>query len=202
MDHSIRVECRLFALRPVAVADAEFILSLRLDPELSRFLDETSPSVTDQENWLRDYLRRADDYYFIIEETSSHLPVGTIAIYSLDLEHRRAEWGRWIIRPPHAAAVESALLIYTVAFENLQLEEVYCRSQTANRQVVSFHSSCGLATRSVGELTATIRGQACSVTEQYLTRESWPRTRHKLDALAARLAAAPRGAELVRGGRA
>jgi RimJ/RimL family protein N-acetyltransferase len=182
------------------VEDAEFILSLRLDPELSRFINETSPSVENQRTWIHEYLRRAGDYYFIIEQASSHIPVGTIAVYSLHEENRRAEWGRWIIRPPHPAAVESALLIYEVAFENLQLEEVYCRTLTDNRPVVSFHNSCGLATRSVGEVTATIRGRDQSVTEQFLTRESWPRTRSKLDTLSARLAA-PRGA-LAQGGRA
>jgi RimJ/RimL family protein N-acetyltransferase len=202
MDHSIQVECRQFALRPVAVADAEFILDLRLDPELARFINETSQSVDAQRSWLQDYLRRPGDYYFIIEQASSHIPVGTIAIYSLDTESKRAEWGRWIIRPPHAAAVESALLIYEVAFDKLLLEEVYCRTLTENRQVVSFHNSCGLATRSEGELTATIRGHARSVTEQFLTSEGWPATRRKLDALSARLAAVPRGAALAQGGRA
>lgn len=201
MDHSIRVESRLFALRPVAVADAEFILSLRLDPDLSRFLDETPPSVDDQRNWLLEYLRRPGDYYFVVEETASRVAVGTVAIYALDAENRRAEWGRWIIRPSHPAAVESALLIYQVGFENLQLEEVYCRSRTDNRQVVSFHSSCGLATRSVDELTAVIRGRPRSVTEQFLTRECWPRTQRKLDALAARLATASQAAALAQGGR-
>jgi RimJ/RimL family protein N-acetyltransferase len=201
MDHSIRVESRLFGLRPVAVADAEFILSLRLDPELSRFINETSPSVADQENWLRDYLQRVGDYYFIIEELASRASVGTIAVYSLDAAKRRAEWGRWIIQPPHLAAVESALLIYQVAFDDLQLDEVYCRTLTENRSVVSFHSSCGLATRSTGKLTATIRGSDWSVTEQVLTRENWPGTRRRLDRLAARLAV-PRGAALAHGGRA
>jgi RimJ/RimL family protein N-acetyltransferase len=183
------------------VEDAEFILSLRLDPELSRFINETSPSVENQEAWIHEYLRRAGDYYFIIEQASSHIPVGTIAVYSLDAENRHAEWGRWIIQPPHPAAVESALLIYQVAFEILQLEEVYCRTLTDNRPVVSFHNSCGLDTRSVGELTATIGGRDWSVTEQFLSLERWPGTRRKLDTLAARLAA-PRGAAVAPGGRA
>src|ERR1039457_4516855 len=47
--------------------------------------------------------------------------------------------GRWILRRGSLAAAESALLVYTIAFEDLALDRVYCRTVSANRAVVSFH---------------------------------------------------------------
>jgi RimJ/RimL family protein N-acetyltransferase len=123
MRHDLRLAGFRFGLRPVARGDAAFIVSLRTDPELGRYLHATSPRVEDQEAWIAAYEARPGDYYFVVEDLKDRAPVGTIGIYDVDAEAPGgAEWGRWLIRPGSVAAVESALLMYRMAFEQLGLQ--------------------------------------------------------------------------------
>ena len=56
--------------RFVIESDAEFILSLRTNPMLSRFLHSTDNDVEKQKIWIRNYKERernGTDYYFIYD---------------------------------------------------------------------------------------------------------------------------------------
>ena len=47
------------------------------------------------------------------------------------------------------AAVESALMIYKFAFEEIKLEKIYSRTVSLNEKTVSFHDSCGITSKKV-----------------------------------------------------
>jgi RimJ/RimL family protein N-acetyltransferase len=187
MRHEISIVGRSFAIRPVDTEDAEFILELRLDADLSRYLNPTSPSLEHQQEWLQRYLERDGDYYFIIVDKFNGDCQGTIAIYDLSIETNTAEWGRWIVRPGSTAAIESVLLMYAAAFDVLGLEAVYCRTVAENKRVVSFHASCGLHMVD-DKRTVNLRDRTFNVVEQRLERRRWPAVRQNLDRVAARLA--------------
>ncbi len=51
MRHSISLECVRYRLRPVTLDDAPFIVELRKDPILSRYVHEISTRVEDQISW-------------------------------------------------------------------------------------------------------------------------------------------------------
>ena len=173
MRHDIRMRGEAFGLRPVEMGDAAFIVALRTDPKLTRFFPRVSPRVEDQEAWLERYFARPGDYYFIITHAQTGDPEGAVGIYDHDPEARCAEWGRWIIRHGSLAAAESALLVYRVAFELLELEFVYCRTVAANQRVVSFHTNCGLATHAYLPAHFCFDGNAHDAVEQRLTRARW-----------------------------
>lgn len=120
--------------------DAGFILSLRTDPKLGRFLNPTSSRLEDQQAWLGNYFERANDHYFIIEDMADSRQ-GAIAIY--DIVDGKAEWGRWVLRHGSLAALESAWMIYETGFYGLGLKTMYCRTMAENAKVVSFHDSFG-----------------------------------------------------------
>ena len=184
MRHDLSVQGHAFALRPVDIADARFILELRRDPELSRYLHPVSPLLSDQERWLNEYFERDGDYYFIVMRRSTGAPEGAIGLYGLDLESQEAEWGRWVLRPGSPAAVESAWLIYRIAFEVLHLHLVFCRTLAENVKVVSFHRSCGLELRSTEE-RLNIGCVERPVVRQELTSGMWDRIGPELDRRAA-----------------
>ena len=172
--HEITLRGAAFGLRPVERGDAEFIVSVRSDPRLGRFINPISPHVSDQERWLDRYYAIPDDYYFIVERCATGRPEGTVGLYHVDREQRRGEWGRWVLCPGSLAAAESALLIYRVAFDVLRLEVVYCRTITANQRVVSFHTSCGLITHTHLTKFLTVGAVVYDAVEQRLTRPQWP----------------------------
>lgn len=183
MRHEFHIEGPAFRLRPVTGDDSAAIVALRNLPELARFINATSSDPADQRAWLERYHEREGDYYFIVEGRDGALE-GTIALYDVNAELRTAEWGRWILRPNSLAAVESALLLYRLAFDRLGLDAVYCRTVAANKAVVSFHDSCGL------ERNGTLPGRfeqgsiQHDLIEQRLRRENWPPVEARLAALA------------------
>ena len=98
MRHSISLTCVRYRLRPVTLEDAPFIVELRTDPLLNRYLHEISSRVEDQVAWIERYFERPEDYYFIIEDSDSEEPHGAIGIYDVEENAAGAQWGRWILK--------------------------------------------------------------------------------------------------------
>lgn len=147
MRHDVTIEGSLYRLRPIADSDASFVVGLRNNPELNRFLHASSSKLEDQLAWQTKYYQRTGDYYFMIERSLDGVREGTIALYDIDTSMNTGEWGRWILKPGSLAAVESALLIYRAGFDVFRLDSVYCRTVAENARVVSFHDSCGISER-------------------------------------------------------
>ncbi len=131
-------------LRSAEPKDAAFILSLRLNPKLNQYIGKTDPSVKKQEQWIEERLGLEHDCHMIIEDFKEK-SLGTIAIYDIDEERKRAEWGRWLIDPkaPFFVAFESAILMYKFSFTDLMLEYVYNGVQNANTKSLNFHRQFG-----------------------------------------------------------
>ena len=187
MKHEFIVKGYAFRLRPVADADAQLIVALRTDCKLSAYLHRTSERVEDQIDWLSDYYRRPDDYYFAVENVRGVVE-GFISLYDVEKSRSVGEWGRWILRKGSLAAVESALLIYRFAFESLGLREVFCRTVSANQSVVSFHDSCGVSRRLVMRGFFQIDGRAADAIEHRVSIEDWMKIQSRLNSIASSLA--------------
>ncbi len=189
MKHDVTVVGPAFRLRPITLEDSAFIVSLRCDPERSRFLGKTSPDIRAQEHWLENYSQREGDYYFIVENLSG-LPEGALALYDVAVtdKGKSGEWGRWILKRGSMAAVESALLLYHAAFEHIRLDWIYCRTVRENAHVASFHASCGLKSYPAPLDSLSEELKKAEVSEHKLTKEEWPTTRNLMTPLAQRLA--------------
>lgn len=187
MRHDLHLTGHAFALRPVAVADAAFIVEVRAQG--GRFLNRGAATVAEQRKWIELYFARPGDCYFVVESRRDATPEGLVGIYDIDPQARAAEWGRWVLRPGSPAAVESALLVYRCAFGPLALERVVCRTLADNTRVVAFHDSCGLA-RAPAPITITQDGQPRAAVEHALDRAGWPAVEARLDRLAQRVAVA------------
>ena len=127
-------------LRIAVESDAEFILDLRLNPNLNRFLNSTDPSVDKQRQWIRNSFNSKNDFHFIIEDKGGN-SYGTIALYNIDAFKEIAEWGRWIIKPdsPLAYPIESMMLLLSFAFRSLKLKQLYGGANNLNKKMVDFH---------------------------------------------------------------
>lgn len=172
MRHNISLDCLRYRLRPVTLDDAPFIVELRKDPILSRYVHEISPRVEDQVSWLEKYFQRPDDYYFIVEEVDSREPHGTIGIYDFD-SSGSASWGRWILKRGSMAALESAWLICEIGFSRLELQ--YLKSQTLaeNLPVISFHETFGAVRGATLSQYFRIRGERKTAIEHCIRASDW-----------------------------
>jgi RimJ/RimL family protein N-acetyltransferase len=190
MRHDIRLDCVRCRLRPVTLEDAPFIVALRTNPHLNRFIHESSEVVEDQVAWLEDYFGRLGDYCFIVEDVDSGESRGTIGLYNVVSDSSEAEWGRWIIQPLSMAALESAWLIYEVGFSLLRLERLYCRSIVQNTASVSFHDTFGALRTTLLEGYFSVRGERQTAVEYSLAASDWPMLRARHYSTISRLASA------------
>lgn len=188
MRHEHVVVGHALRLRPIQVDDAAFVLRLRCDPTLNRYLHATAPDLQAQRQWLAAYEARDGDCYFVIEALADGSPQGLIAVYDIDPATRCGEWGRWMLLPGSMAAIESAWLVYRLAFETLGLAEVYCRTVADNQAVVSFHDSCHIGRRRLLPAVFELAGQRFDAVEHRVAADAWPALSARLEPLARAMA--------------
>lgn len=132
---------RTLVFRNAVVDDAEFILSLRIDPNKAKYLSQTSNNLEQQRNWLENYSINEGQAYFIIENNGE--AIGTVRLY--DAKGKSFCWGSWIIKngsPPHAA-IESALMVYAFSIDRLGFNASHFDVRKNNGHVIRFHERFG-----------------------------------------------------------
>lgn len=161
-------------LRPVQMADAAFIVWLRNQDYVKGRVGDSAFEVVGQRKWLENYFEREGDYYFVVV-TLDEMPLGTIGLYGIN--GRRAEWGRYVIRPEVQAAVPAAVLSFDLAFERLGLRELLARCVSTNLGVHSLLKKYGFRQTEIKSAEATIGGQPVDMLHFILSSEDWVRRR-------------------------
>jgi RimJ/RimL family protein N-acetyltransferase len=164
--------CRLRSAQP---ADAEFIIELRSNPELSRFVHAIDPNPVVQRAFIAAECRSTSNWYFIVEDGRSGQARGTIALYNVvGLE---GELGRWLIGGNSSIiALDSIFQLYEFAFDCCGLQRVYTKTRSDNLAVVSFHTSLGATLVTVHPRYFSIGGQCYDAVEQSITAHEWSST--------------------------
>lgn len=130
-------------VRLVREEDAPFILELRTNKKLSRFLHKTDHDVKKQIEWIRDYKKRekeGTDYYFIY--FSKGKPIGVNRIYNIT--EYSSTGGSWICSDD--ATLEESLGTYFLNSDIYDMFEIICGPYTiskGNNHVLKFHLSMG-----------------------------------------------------------
>ena len=132
-----RVMGKTLSFRDATVADAAFILSLRTDEIKSRYLSSVSADLNAQQTWLRGYEDSQVQAYFIIEYQDE--PIGTVRLYYAQQDSFC--WGSWILKDgrPSQAAMESALMVYSYAVDDLGFQAAHFDVRKGNERVWKFH---------------------------------------------------------------
>jgi len=138
-----RMERYGLQVRLVEEDDAEFIVSLRTNPRLSKHIHATSPDVEQQKQWIRNYkLREAQglDYYFLF--SINNQPQGLARIY--DITEDTFTQGSWIFSPDAVlgASVLGNIISSEIGFEFLDKKTEFTdarRDNNTHRYVKSFN---------------------------------------------------------------
>ena len=128
--------------RDASPDDASFILMLRTDPQKSKHISFTPPTLDQQVSWLEIYSTKDDQAYFIIENLSGE-KLGTVRLY--DAQGDDYCWGSWILKggAPQSVAIESALMVYSYAIDNLGFNQAHFDVRKENEGVWRFHERFG-----------------------------------------------------------
>lgn len=142
---AVRLESNSIKMRFVEEKDAEFILSLRLDPKYNSYISKVNNDVVEQRTWISKYKileNSKTEFYFIIERLDG-TPCGTVRVY--DLTHDSFCWGSWILNENKTrySAIESALLVYKFGFSDLGFKKSHFDVMKENQSVINFHKKLG-----------------------------------------------------------
>ncbi len=140
-----RVEGPNLVLRLIMPGDAEYVYALRTDPAYNRHLSEVHGTIEDQRRWIANYKTReaeCREFYYIIERKDGRR-CGLVRLY--DIGQEKFTWGSWVLdaSKPAKAALESAYLIYRLAFDVLGLSRAEFDVRRENANTLEFHRRFG-----------------------------------------------------------
>jgi RimJ/RimL family protein N-acetyltransferase len=132
-------------LRTAQPDDAEFVLSLRLNDNLNKFIKKVDSSVENQKQWILNKQKELNDYHMIICDNLTGTRLGVIALYDIDFEKGTFDWGRWVIseNAPNYTSIESVILLYDFAFFSLNLKISLFEVRKGNEKIIKFHKRFG-----------------------------------------------------------
>lgn len=133
-------------LRLVRPEDAAYVYGLRSNPSFNEHLSKVGASIEDQRHWLEEYKTRESlggEFYYIIERNNGD-PCGTVRIYNITTDS--FTWGSWILdhNKPPKAALESAVLSFSVGFKNLDLNQANVEVRKLNTHAANFYRRLGM----------------------------------------------------------
>jgi len=137
-------------VRLVDERDADYILSLRTNKHLTRFIHQTDNDREKQIEWIRSYKvreREGREYYFIYLLNGK--PVGLNRIYNIFEYYGTI--GSWICNPNNEAEVSLAtyILMFDLMFDHIKLNITIFDVRKENKHVWKLHKMLGA--QSVGE---------------------------------------------------
>jgi hypothetical protein len=141
------VEGPNLVLRLITPGDADYVYALRTDPTYNSHLSEVSGDVADQRAWIEAYKEReaaGQEYYYLIERHDG-VRCGTVRLYNIADES--FTWGSWILdhNKPPKAALESAVLSFGLAFDELGAALGLVDVRCANTHASAFYRRLGMS---------------------------------------------------------
>lgn len=109
-------------LKAATVDDAEFTLSIRQDPEMTKYLPPLNITLEQQRNWINNQRNKEGDYFFVVWSLKTGKRIGTISIY--DINNGIGEGGRLALYGEVHEKVEAGILISNFEFNILKLDRV------------------------------------------------------------------------------
>jgi RimJ/RimL family protein N-acetyltransferase len=124
--------------------DADFIFSLRTDPELSKFLSEVKGTEEDQLLWIKGYKTRellGDEFYFITLDPTTGQKQGLNRISNLRGD--TFELGSWIYKSnlDISVSILGDIAVREIAFDTLGFSVCTFNVRKANKSVLKYHKS-------------------------------------------------------------
>lgn len=129
--------------------DAGFILKLRTDEELSKYIHDTSSKLQDQIHWIREYKKREAEgieYYFVY--SSNGRDFGLNRLYNIDWQYKKYTCGSWICERGSDLkdVIATTLIPRIVSFDilGLVIEDAFDGVHENNKKVIKYNEMVGM----------------------------------------------------------
>lgn len=127
--------------RLVEGSDAEFIVKLRNNSKLVRFIHSTSNSVLEQIEWTKLYKKREEkgqEYYYIFENNKG-TKLGISRLYNIQKDN--FTHGSWVFTPtaPAGSAILGDIIVREIGFKLLKRRKNIFDVRRNNKEVIKYH---------------------------------------------------------------
>jgi len=148
MEHDFIIENEILQLRPLSIQDIEKLRQWRNHPEIRKwFITQITISKDQQLQWYTNYLKKENDYVFVIVEKNSKKDIGTVSLYDIDLAKGQARAGRLIIGEEQAKGKKYGLMAYRLlinfGFNTLNLKMFHEEVLETNEASINMLIRCG-----------------------------------------------------------
>lgn len=128
--------------------DSYFILKLRQNKELNKYISSTDITVEQQKEWIKKYKireKKEEEYYFIILNKEMKQPCGTVRIYNIDKINKVATWGSFILdfTRPDGASKDVIDISLNFAFKELKLKKIELDVRKVNKKAIHIYEKNG-----------------------------------------------------------
>lgn len=135
----------MLKLRNIKDNDLEMIMNWRMKPEVTKYM-YTDPKLTieDQKKWFKKISEDKHKKYWIINFENTD--IGLISIDNIDYINKNASWAYYIADTSfrgRGLARKLEYNIYNYAFEELNLNKLWCEVLSFNEIVVKIHEKYG-----------------------------------------------------------
>ena len=134
------IEGHYVNLKSCEEKDAEFTLSIRQAPDLTKYLPRLEVTLSQQKEWIREQ-RNAEGDYFFVARTRDGKSIGTVSIYNIKDEI--SESGRLALIGDALENTEATLLLFHFAFNILGIKEVKGYILDGNKRAERFNKQFG-----------------------------------------------------------
>ena len=140
IDNAIKGNC--VSLRTVTLEDAEYTYSIRSGGERTRFIHMLNGGIDQQKKWIQSQIDSQDSYFFIVIDIKGR-PIGTYAIYEINLDLKTAIVGRALLNGNPIQNLEAIYLVHEFAFYFLEMEKIYTDVFEENVAAVGVNKQVG-----------------------------------------------------------
>lgn len=148
MKHEIRIEGEQLILIPLEERHIEKIRNWRNKEEIRRwFICDKKISAEAQAIWYQEYLKKTNEYVFIIVEKETESEIGMLSLYNISLSMRTAEFGRFFIGDESARGKKygkmAVQLLCYFAFSRLGLDKIMLEVFSENKVALRVYEESG-----------------------------------------------------------
>jgi hypothetical protein len=143
LDNNFILERYGLYVRFVEENDAEFILELRTNPNLSKYIHETAPDIELQRQWIQNYKARqnkGEDFYFMFEKPKG-TRLGVCRIY--DIKDDSFTIGSWIFsrQATVGSSILADIITIEISYELYPLKKLLFDVKRGNIMVNRYHET-------------------------------------------------------------
>ena len=159
-------------LKSAVFDDAEFTLSIRNDPEITRYLPKIDITIDQQRKWILTQNQLKGDYFFVVRNYKDEC-LGTIGVY--DIKDEQGEGGRLALYGDPYEKIEAGILMGDFEFDILNLKKTVGWVYEKNKHAMRWNRNFGATFSDVRKLE-----NGDEIRDLVITRDNFRVAREKL----------------------